>query len=165
MSCFCVQLFGKKYWSPNDKLVAVVISALFWVITQRSVVIPRAQVLSASRRKPAILPSCCNVVRNSRRALLCWPVKLLRSTTIFNFRISPYKLTSMLAVQLAYRLARGWRVRGSNPSRARFFILVDTGCDTRPAPCAVCTLPLSENRAADAWRWPPTSCSAEVKNR
>jgi hypothetical protein len=164
MSCFCVQLFGKKYWSPHDILVAVVISALFWVITQRSVVIPRAQVLSASRRKPAILPSCCNVVRNSRRAV-CWPVKLLRSTTLFKFRISPYKLTSMLAVQLAYRLARGWRVRGSNPSRARFFILVDTGCDTRPAPCAVCTLPLSENRAADAWRWPPTSCSAEVKNR
>jgi hypothetical protein len=59
----------------------------------------------------------------------------------------------------------GWTVRGSNPGRGEIFrtcpdrpwgpsSFLYNGCRVHP-----------EGKAAGAWRWPSTPCSAEVKER
>jgi hypothetical protein len=63
------------------------------------------------------------------------------------------------------RLATGWTVRGSNPGAGEIFA-------TRPdRPWGPPTLlyngyrDFPGNKAAEAWRWPPTASSAKVKER
>ena len=97
------------------------------------------------------------------------PRTSLHTLNIFNFRyfyIHPCFILLWAGItQSVLRLATGWTVRGSNPSRGEVF-------RTRPdRPCRPPSLLYNEYRifpggkAVGAWRWPPTPSGAEVKER
>jgi hypothetical protein len=65
--------------------------------------------------------------------------------------------------QSVYRLATGWKVRGSNPGGARFSAPIQTGSGTHPASCTMGTgsFPGVKTAGRDADHTPASS--AEVK--
>jgi hypothetical protein len=65
--------------------------------------------------------------------------------------------------QSVQRLATGWKVWGSNPNGKRFFAPIQTGSGAHPASCTMGTGFFPGVKAAEAWCWPHTPSSAEVK--
>jgi len=67
--------------------------------------------------------------------------------------------------QSVWRLTTGWNVRGSNPGGGEIF---RTCPDRTWDPLSLLyngNRVFPGGKAAEAWRWPPTSSSAEVKQR
>jgi hypothetical protein len=64
------------------------------------------------------------------------------------------------------RLATGWTFRGSNPGGGEIFrTSPDRSSSPTQPPIQCVTRLFPGNKAAGAWRWPPTPSSAEVKEK
>jgi len=55
------------------------------------------------------------------------------------------------------RLAAGWKVRGSNPSEARFSASIWIGRGTHPASCTTGTVSLSQGQSSQGMAFPSQS--------
>ena len=128
--------------------------------------LPRALHLSPciQKRRPVIYPNGFSRSEQTatRQKRLChFP---LIAICLVSILYHAYRGTAM--AQSVQRLATGWKVRGLNPGGGRDFPQSSRPA-LRPTQSPIQRVPGSfpGDKAAGAWRLPPTTSSAEVKER
>jgi hypothetical protein len=130
----------------------------------------RSLAVSHSTADPSVCQLCSGRWRHYRdvdrncSTNLRSPCLSLRVFVTAIYLLLPSKRGTAIA-QSVQRLAKGWTVRGSNPGGGEIF----RTCPNRPwgPPSLLCNefRVLPGCKTAEAWRWPPSPSSAEVKER